>query len=262
MRENRVKAKLARGERSIGTTIFEFATSGIGRIAAEAGAEFIIFDLEHTTWSVETARRLLAESRSADIMPIVRPPATEYHLIAPLLDAGAMGILIPTVESAAQARLAADSMKYPPLGRRGCAFGIAHDDYTGGDPAAKMTSANAETMLIALIETPAGVAHADAIAAVPGVDSIWIGILDLSATLGVPGQFTHPSVEEAIERVLAACAAHGRTPGIPVGGPEDGHRRITQGFRAIAYSIDIAIYQSALRAGISALRQTSEERQP
>src|SRR5258706_8137009 len=103
MRPNHVKSKLRSGGVSIGAFMFEFNTTGIGRIAAEAGAEFAVFDMEHTGWSVETIRMLVATTRSTEMTPLVRVPATEYHFIARVLDIGAMGIMVPMVESAAQA---------------------------------------------------------------------------------------------------------------------------------------------------------------
>ena len=91
MRENAVKRKIAEGGVSLGTMVFEFDTTGIGRIAAEAGAEFVVFDMEHTGWTIETIRRLMATTRAADIMPMVRVPATQYHFLSRPLDVGAMG---------------------------------------------------------------------------------------------------------------------------------------------------------------------------
>src|SRR5919112_231619 len=169
MRENRVKRALAAGDRCLGTMVFEFPTTGIGRIAAEAGAEFAIYDMEHTGWSVETIRGLMASARAADLVPMVRIPATQYHLIARPLDLGAMGLMVPMVESAEQAQLIVASAKYFPDGTRGAAFTVAHDDYQGGDVASKMASANQEQLLIAQIETARGVEQAEAIAATPGI---------------------------------------------------------------------------------------------
>src|SRR3990172_1509824 len=97
MRENKVKRTLNRGGVAIGTMMFEFATPGIGRMAAAAGAEFAVFDMEHSGWSMETMRMLMATSRCADLVPLVRPPATEYHFLARLLDVGAMGLVVPMV---------------------------------------------------------------------------------------------------------------------------------------------------------------------
>lgn len=254
MRENGVKRALLAGERSLGTMVFEFPTTGIGRVAAEAGAEFVIYDMEHTGWSIETIRGLMATTRAANAVPMVRVPATEYHLISRPLDVGAMGIMVPMVESAAQAQKIVDFAKYPPVGKRGAAFGVAHDDYTGGDIIAKMRSANDEVLLIAQIETGTGVDNVEAIAAVEGIDVLWIGHFDLTNFLGIPGQFTHPTYLEAVQKVLRACEAHGKTAGIMAGDVATGQAHLAQGFRALAYSGDLWIYQQALRAGLDALR--------
>jgi 2-dehydro-3-deoxyglucarate aldolase/4-hydroxy-2-oxoheptanedioate aldolase len=257
MRENPVKRKLAAGGTSLGTMVFEFASPGIGRIAAGAGAEYIVYDMEHSGWSIETIRGLMATTRAADTVPMVRVPATEYNLIARPLDIGAMGLMVPMVESARQAQTIIDSAKYPPVGKRGAAFGFAHDDYSGGDIVAKMASANDGVFLMAQIETRAGVENADAIAAVDGIDCLWIGHFDLTNSLGIPGQFTQPTYLKAVETVLSACRDHGKTPGIMVGDVATGERVLEQGFRAIAYSGDIFLYQQALREGLDALRASA-----
>lgn len=254
MRHNTVKETIAKGGRSLGTMVFEFASTGIGRLAAGAGAEFVIYDMEHTGWTVETIRGLMATTRSADIVPMVRVPATQYHLLSGPLDVGAMGLMVPMVETPEQARLIADAAKYPPAGKRGAAFGVAHDDYEGGDIVDKMRSANEEILLIAQIETANGVEHVDAIAATPGIDVLWIGHFDLSNSLGVPGQFTHPTYTAAVDAVLAACAKHGKTPGIMSGDVETAKAQLAQGFRIIAYNGDLWIYQTALRQALGALR--------
>src|SRR3954451_11192866 len=157
MRPNPVKRKLGQGGMSLGTFVFEFATTGVARIAAGAGGDFVVFDMEHTGWSMETVRMLLATARPTEMVPVVRVPATEYHFIARALDMGAMGVMVPMVESAEQARRIVASAKYPPEGRRGAAFGIAHDDYAGGEMAAKIRKANREVLLIAQVETTRGV---------------------------------------------------------------------------------------------------------
>ena len=256
MRANRVKRTLREGGVSLGTMVFEFNTPGVGRIAAEAGAEFVVYDMEHTGWSIETIRLLMATSRAADLVPLVRVPATEYHLLARPLDVGAMGLMVPMVESAEQAERIVQSAKYPPLGRRGAAFIIAHDDYQAGDVVAKMESANDETLLLAQIETARGVEQAEAIAAVEGIDVLWIGHFDLTASLGIPAQFTHPDFLHAVERVLAACERHGKVAGIMAGDVAGGTAWLEQGFRALAYAGDLWIYGEALKRGLDTLRDT------
>jgi 2-keto-3-deoxy-L-rhamnonate aldolase RhmA len=258
MRTNTVKHKVLGGSRSLGTFVLEFDTTGIGRLAAEAGAEFAVFDMEHTGWSVETIRGLVATTRASNMIPLVRIPATEYHFVARVLDMGAMGIMIPMCESAAQAQLLAVSAKYPPTGRRGAAFGVAHDDYAGGDIVDKMRSANHETLLIAQIETANGLANVEAIAAVEGIDVLWIGHFDLSNALGIPGQFDHPLFQDAVQQVLAACHRHGKVPGFLAGDVAGGKKLLDQGFRMLAYGGDLWLYQSALRDGLAALRAHGE----
>lgn len=255
MRRNQVKRALAEGGTAIGTMVFEFNSPGIGRIAAQAGAEFVVFDMEHSGWGIDTIRTLLATTRAADTVPIVRVPATQYHLLSGPLDSGAMGLMVPMVESEEQARLIVHSAKYPPIGGRGSAFTLAHDDYEGGDIIAKMASANEEMLLIVQIETAAGVENADAIAAVDGIDVVWIGHFDLSASLGIPGQFEHPTYLRAVEQVLDACQRHGKAPGIMAADAGAALPLLEQGFRAIACGGDLWIYGQALGKDIGAIRQ-------
>ena len=260
MRTNGVKQKLQSGGVSIGTFLFEFNTSGVGRLAAEAGAEFAVFDMEHSGWSIETIRMLIATSRSTDMIPLVRVPATEYHFIARVLDVGAMGIMVPMVESGAQAAALVAAAKYPPLGRRGAAFGVAHDDYSGGNIVEKMSSANSQTLLIALVETAAGVEHVEEIAAIDGIDVLWVGHYDLTNSLGIAGQFDHPRYKEAVAHVLDACRRHGKIPGFMASDVPAGKALLDKGFRMIAYGGDLWLYQTALREGVVALTAHSMKR--
>jgi 2-keto-3-deoxy-L-rhamnonate aldolase RhmA len=259
MRPNPVKHKLRAGKASVGHMVFEFATTGIARITAAAEAEFVIYDMEHTGWSVETIRMLLATSRadSADpnaTVPMVRIPATEYHFMARVLDMGAMGLMIPMVETPEQARHIVQSTKYPPAGRRGAAFALNHDDFRGGDTLAKMRTANDEILLIAQIETARGLDNLEAIASTPGIDVLWIGHNDLTNSMGIPGQFEHPRYLEAIARVLDAAARHGKAGGFMATSVDIGKSLLAQGFRMISYGGDVWLYQQALRDGLSALR--------
>jgi 2-dehydro-3-deoxyglucarate aldolase/4-hydroxy-2-oxoheptanedioate aldolase len=254
MRPNRVKTVLNEGGVAVGTFLFEFATTGVARIAAEAGADFAIFDMEHTGWSVETVRMLIATARPTGMVPVVRVPATEYHFIARVLDMGAMGVMVPMVETPEQARRIVESAKYPPEGRRGAAFGVAHDDYTGGDMADKIRSANREQLLIAQVETARGVENVEAIAAVEGIDVLWIGQADLTTSLGIPGRYAHQAFLQAVARVVAAGRVRGKPVGYLALDVEDGKARLAQGFRMLAYGGDLWIYQQALRQGVAALR--------
>lgn len=254
MRINPVKQTLRQGGTSLGTMVFEFATTGIARIAAGAGAEFVIFDMEHTGWTMETVRMLMATSHGEAFMPMVRVPATEYHFLARALDLGAMGLMVPMVESAEQAKLIVRSTKYPPIGRRGAAFGVAHDGYQGGDAVAKMRTANEEILLIAQIETVRALDNLDAIAATAGIDVLWIGHHDLTNSMGIPGQFEHARYLDAVQRVLDATQRNGIAAGFMAPTIEMATALLRQGFRILAYGGDLWIYQQALRDGINTLR--------
>jgi 2-dehydro-3-deoxyglucarate aldolase/4-hydroxy-2-oxoheptanedioate aldolase len=254
MRENKVKRTLRQGGVALGTMVFEFNTTGIARLTAAAGADFVVFDMEHTGWSVETIRSLMAVSVGASLAPFVRVPATEYHFLARVLDVGAMGIMVPMVQDADQARRIVQAAKYPPVGRRGAAFSVAHDDYADGDIIQKMRSADEEILLIAQIETAQGVENVEEIAALDGIDVLWIGHFDLTNSLGIPGQFTHPDYRRSVDRVLAACRRHGKAPGFMVASAEQGKEALAQGFRCLSYWADLLLYRQALGDGIRALR--------
>ncbi|HUG93491.1 MAG TPA: aldolase/citrate lyase family protein [Planctomycetaceae bacterium] len=259
MQHNPVKHTLRSGGVAVGTMVFEFHTVGLPRIAAAAGAEFVLLDMEHTGWSIETVKQLIATSRPAETVPIVRVPACEYHFIARVLDMGAMGVMVPMVESEEQARRLAASAKYPPDGRRGAAFGIAHDAYVMGNVTEPMQAANREQLLIAQIETRAGLENVEAIAAVDGIDVLWIGQFDLTTSLGIPGRFDRPEFHEAVDRVLAACRRHNRAAGYMAMSVAEARTMLSRGFRCLAYSGDLWIYQQALREGVAGIRAAAGE---
>jgi len=254
MRANTVKRTLLAGGVSLGTMVFEFDSTGIGRLLATAGAEFVVFDMEHTGWGLETLRMLMATTRPTGVVPIVRVPATQYHFLARSLDIGAMGLMVPMVESVEQARQIVQSAKYPPAGRRGAAFAMAHDDYEAADLVDTMRSANEEVLLIAQIETALGLENVEAIAALDGIDILWVGQFDLTNFLGIPGQFSHPRLKGALERVVRAARQHGKAAAILVTSVDEGRAMLAQGFRCLAYGGDLWLYQQALRQGITALR--------
>jgi 2-keto-3-deoxy-L-rhamnonate aldolase RhmA len=253
MRRNQVKAKLRAGELVVGTMVFEFNTSGIGKIAANAGAEFVLYDTEHTGWGWETIGRMIAASRDATVT-LVRVPSTERSLLSRPLDLGAMGLMVPMVQSASQARDIVAWSKYPPVGLRGAAFGVAHDGYLGLDNLETMSSANDEGLILAQIETVEGLNNLDEIAAVEGVDVLWVGQFDLTNSMGIPGQFDHPNYLGALERVAKAADTNGKSAGFMVTSVEEAHRMVDLGFRALAYSGDLWIYARALGEAIGAIR--------
>lgn len=238
----------------VGHFVVEFATPGIGYILANAGCDFVLFDCEHSGFGFETIKSALRYFEAARLPAIVRVPSKEYHHIARAADMGAEGVMLPMVDDAAQARAILDCLKYTPAGRRGVALGIAHDAYSGGPVLEKLAKANARTTLFCQIETAAGVENAFEIAAVDGVDCLWVGHFDLSASLGIPGEFEHPKFLAAIERVVAACRQHGKACGRLVPDVATGIDYWRRGFDFLCYSGDVWALGAAVKAGVDGIR--------
>ena len=239
----------------LGHFLVEFATPGIGHILKAAGCEFVVLDTEHSGYSFETVRSVVQYARAAELPIIVRVPSKEYHHIARALDMGADGVMLPMVNDADEARHIVNCMKYPPEGSRGAIFQFAHDSYQPGAPLEKMRAANRQTVLVAQIETAAGVENVDAIAAVDGVDVLWVGHFDLSNSLGIPGQFDHPDFLQANDAVIKACRKHGKSAGRLIPSVEQCIALYQDGFDMISYSGDVWAFHGAISSALSDIRQ-------
>ena len=251
MTENAVTRAIAERGVSVGAMLFEFDTPGIMRILAAAGADFALFDLEHTGWDAGSLRTVLAAGRGTGLYPVSRVIRAEYDLIASALDAGSRGIMAPMVESREDAERLVASAKYPPLGRRG--FGVLQSDELAGGAGALAERSNREGLVIAQIESTRGIENADAIASVPGVDVVWLGQFDLSLSLGVPGRFDDPAYRAAVDRLIEVCRRHKKPLGQMIGTPAEGAALRERGFEVLAYA-DVLVFETALRDGIDALR--------
>ena len=249
-----LKQNLHTNGHAFGSMAMEFLTPGLPTIMAAAGAEFGLFDMEHTGASLETMKSMIAGCRGINVAPIVRVPRGEYHFIARALDIGAHGIMVPMVGSAEEAAHIADCAHYPPVGHRGAAFGVAHDDYRAADPATAMARAAARTLMIAQIETVEGLDSVEAIAATPNIDVIWLGHFDLTNFMGIPGQFQHPDYLAAVRRIAAAAKAHGKVAGILAMNDAWAQEYWRHGYRMLAYGLDHMLFQAALKAGLEKMR--------
>jgi 2-keto-3-deoxy-L-rhamnonate aldolase RhmA len=239
----------------LGHFLVEFVTPGIGQILKAAGCDFALIDMEHSGFGYETVKSGLRYMQAADLPTIVRVPSKEYHHIARAADMGAEGIMLPMVGSPIEARQILDCMKYVPQGRRGVALQIAHDRYMPGPTLEKLVAANERTTLIAQIETKEGVENADAMAALDGVDCLWVGHFDLSCSLSIPGQFTHKDFTDAIATVANACRKHGKALGRLVPSIDEALERRREGFDFICYSGDVWTLYGAVRAALDEIRE-------
>lgn len=251
MAQKSIRERALAGESVLGAMVFEFFVPGVPQILRNAGADYAIFDMEHGGLGFETLKMLAAASRGTGLVPMVRVPRGEYHFIARALDVGAQGIMVPMVESVAQAQEIARAARYPATGRRGAAFGFAHDNYESGDPASKMAQANTRNLVIAQIETERGLAVVEDIAAVDGIDCLWLGHFDLSNFLGIPAQFDNPLFTDAVKRIVAAARKHGKARGFMAADPAVAKEYNALGFNMIASGTD----QSLLLAGVRNILQ-------
>jgi 2-keto-3-deoxy-L-rhamnonate aldolase RhmA len=245
MTPNAIKNDIRAGNTVAGAMVFEFFSPGMASILANAGCKFVLYDMEHTGLGYETLKWLFASCRGLPIEPMVRVPRGEYTWLARALDLGARGVMIPMVESAAQARSIVEACRYPPVGRRGAAFGFAQCDYLGGDVGQKIAEANARTMVIAQIETERGLEQVEAIAAVDGVDVLWVGHFDLSNFMGIPGQFGDPRFDAAMRRVAEVCRRHGKAAGFMATDSAWIERVRDMGYTMIAGGTDSGLLQQA-----------------
>lgn len=254
MRQNPMKQKLASGGTAFGTMIFEFSSPGLPAALVAAGAEFALYDMEHSGFSIEEMRRQFSYCRGIGLIPIVRPPAKTYAAVSQLLDIGAMGLMFQMVESREEAEELVRWTRYPPRGVRGAMFGGAHDDYADGDLSAKMREADQRTFILAMIETKKGVENMDEILSVKDIDGGHLGQFDLSLSLEMPGQFERPEIQSTIDRLASTCNRLGKTAACMAPAIETAKDWQKRGFRMISYSYDTGLLQQALRAGIQQLR--------
>ena len=162
--------------------------------------------------------------------------------------------MIPVVETREQAERIAAVTHYPPKGKRGVAFGIAQDDYSLGGLDKQIKAADKRNMIIPKIETAKGVENIEEIISVPGIDAAFVGHMDLSVSLGVPGNYTHPKFSAAVDKVIAACKRH-KKPGVClVASPEAAKAWMKKGFRMVMYSTDTMLIASAYKAGLEQIK--------
>jgi 4-hydroxy-2-oxoheptanedioate aldolase len=243
---NPVKERLAKGEVAIGMGVRGLRGVEVARLMKSAGFDWLFIDLEHGSTSVETAGQISVAALDAGIAPLVRVPAGELALGGRCLDGGALGIVIPHVDTAEQARAMADAFRFAPLGHRSIGGAYPHFGF-GSLPVDQVVSGlDKATLVVAMIETPLAVENADRIAAVPGLDVLLIGTNDLCLEMGIPGQLDHARVKAAFDTVLGACKKHGKTPALGgIYSKELLTRYLGLGFRMVLAGNDLSLLHSA-----------------
>jgi 2-keto-3-deoxy-L-rhamnonate aldolase RhmA len=250
--------RLEAGELSIGVGIRVSRTIDIVRMMRSCGFDWLFLDLEHSALPLEVAASMSLAALDAGITPLVRIPAGDFATASRLLDAGAMGVVHPHIETPEDAQRMVDELRFAPLGNRG-AMGsgtIPQFAYRSIELNESLAELNRTMLLVAMLETPAAIARADDIAAVKGLDVVMIGTNDLTYASGHSGDPGHPEIIRAYETVAAACKKHGKYFG--AAGVNDHAliaRFVGMGVRFLLGAVEIRLLMSAGSKAVASLRE-------
>lgn len=211
---NHMKEKLAAGQVVASMTVRLSRSIEIAPIAASAGFDTLYVDLEHNTLSIDTCCQICIAAQQTGVTPLVRVPANTPEYICRVLDGGAMGVILPHVRSAAEARAMVELVKFPPLGHRSAGGALSHYQYRSFPMKETYDAMNDATSLVVMMETKDALENVEEIIAVDGVDMLLIGSNDLCGELGITGQYDHPLLKQAFERTIAAANKVGKHVGI------------------------------------------------
>lgn len=240
MREKNLRTRLQSGEKMLGTFITT-TDPCFTEAAAVAGFDFVVIDTEHGPLSPVEVTGHVRAAEAMGITPVCRSTNAETTTILRLLDVGIHGIQVPQVNDLETAEQVVTAAKYYPEGKRGMALPRALQ-FGMGDLMASFQKANEETLVIVHCETKESLEVIDKIAAVEGIDVIFLGPFDLSQSLGIPGQTGHPLIQAAKERVLEVCRKHHKSAGIFAADGQQAKDRMEEGFQFVAMNMDLTLY--------------------
>jgi len=242
--------KLREGKRVVGTMVRMIQNPAVAVVAHNAGLDFIMLDLEHGPYTMETVDDVFKVGRALGLGCFVRVPELAKGYVSRALDCGATGVMVPMLESVEQAHLLVRWSKYAPLGGRGFGGAGGHSNFAGVSPDATpafMAKANVDTLAIAQIETAQAIENIDAIAAVPGIDALLIGPNDLAISMGCAGDLLGDTLDKAIGQVAVAAKKHGKIFGMHSPDPLT-ERWLPKGLTLVMSNLDTNILAAGLKA--------------
>lgn len=243
-------------EPAIGTWI-NTNSSVVAELLASLGFDFLTIDAEHAAVGINEVQELCQAitAGNPDCSPLVRLPETNYETVKRHLDAGAIGIIAPLINTPEQAREVVEAAKYPPEGSRG--VGFARSNMYGAEFESSVPQDNDEILVCIQIEHQQAIDNIDEILAVEGIDAALFGPYDLSASLGVTGQFSHPKFEQATETAEEACREHDVVLGTHIVQPDTDEALdcIENGYRLLAYSLDITVLSELYKKDLDVIRE-------
>jgi len=258
---NVAREKLEAGELALGVGIRMTRSVEIAKAMAVAGFDWLFLDMEHGVMSLEACAQISTAALDAGIAPIARVPNGEYSIATRALDNGTLGIVMPHVDTVAEARECVDRLKYPPVGHRSMGGIGPHYGLRSASTGEAAQTLNAANLTVVMLETPTAIANADEIAAVPGIDVLLIGTNDLTAEMGIPGQFGSDAVVAAYRTVIDACKRHGKHPGMGGAYTEELlSRYVDMGMRFILAGADGQFLMSAAQQRSGFLRKLTGAR--
>ena len=262
MRINKLRATLKAGDVALGTLVWGTHGRGVIYTLAATGMDFVMICMEHSDYSLETVTAMVAHAHAAGISPIVRIPDLQYEWVTRLLDSGCQSLILPHARSGAEVRRFIDLAKYHPECRRGMAIYLgASTNYEDVDPAAAMVHANSNTLLAVLIETREAVENLDQML-VPGIDLVLVGHQDLAQSLGVPGDYRHPQVRAATDKVHRLCKERGIANAAAVNQPENMQSAIESGAQFLLYGTDLILMRREAQRATDALASCRTNKPP
>jgi 2-keto-3-deoxy-L-rhamnonate aldolase RhmA len=249
-----LKQRLRDNEVTLGSWI-TFGQSAVAEIMARAGFDWLTIDLEHSVISIDVAGDLIRTIDLCGVAPLVRLTSNDPNQIKRVMDAGAHGIIVPMVNSPAEAAQAVAATRYGPVGVRGVGLARAQGYGTSFPDYLKWQSDG--PVVIVQIEHHEAAARLEEILAVPGVDGFLIGPYDLSCSMGIPGKFTEPKFVEIMSQIRATGQRLGRPAGLHIVEPDLQRLEevIREGFTFVAYSVDMRVLDVGMRQGVEKLRE-------
>lgn len=257
MKPNPLRLKLEAGKTIFGTMAQDSRSPSISLIMEQAGCDFMFFDMEHGPNDIGVVTDMVKVARMTKVVPLVRVPDNQYHLMARILDAGAMGIMVPRVETREQVERIVEYTHYPPVGVRGCSVPKGHNDFLPQNVWEFTEQANRENMIILQIERKKAVENIEDLVSVEGVDAVVLGPVDLSLSMGMREKDHLAALEPYIQQVLDAALKHNVPCGIHIGNIDWLIEWNKRGMQIIAYSNDIVFLRSGATAGIKKLREAA-----
>ncbi|MBI4578835.1 MAG: 2,4-dihydroxyhept-2-ene-1,7-dioic acid aldolase [Planctomycetes bacterium] len=244
---NKLRSALLNGQVSLGAWM-QIGHCAVAEIFARSGFDWVCVDLEHGAIDLETMTDIFRTLDGFDCVPVARLPLNDPVWIHRTLDAGARGLIIPMVKTAAEADAAIREAKYPPRGTRG--YGYSRANMHGIDFADYIAAANDEIAMVMQIEHKDAIANLEAILDVPGVDGLFIGPLDLSGSMGITGQLDHPQMVAALDRYRSVCRDRKVTAGMHIVRPNAKNvaQALEQGYTLIALGLDNVFLDDSSRA--------------